>query len=496
MKIAQILKGQAISQTGFDLDTEADSLGYDSRRVRPGTLFFALRGEAADGNDFARVALDAGAVAVVSDRPAQPELTDWWIRVENSRRALALAAGNFCGRADRKLDLIGVTGTNGKTTVCFLLEAILKAAGRRPGLLGTVEYRVGGRRFAAAYTTPESLELQSYFAEILREGGKAAVMEVSSHALAQDRIYGCRFKAAVLTNLTRDHLDYHGTMEEYRAAKQKLFVDVGAGPPDLAVINADDPWGSSLAASTPSRKITYGFASQADVHPIKWQGSFSGLEATLATPAGTVTLKSSMVGEHNMANLLAAVATGIGLGLPREAIEKGVAELPSVPGRFERVEAGQPFLVVVDYAHTDDALERAIQAARKLNPKRLITVFGCGGCRDRGKRPRMGEAAGKGSDLAVLTSDNPRTEDPLRILNDVRVGLERSGGRYVMEEDRAKAIRLALEEASDGDLVLVAGKGHETRQILADREIEFDDREVCRDVLREFGYGKRSPHGA
>ena len=493
MRIAKILAGLPILHSGLDLAREVRSLAYDSRRVRPGDLFFAIQGELADGYDFVSDAMRRGAVGVVSERGTQKGLEGAWVRVENARRCLALAARNFYGRADRGLQLVGVTGTNGKTTVCYLLEAILRAAGRPPGLLGTIEYHLGRRHLESTHTTPESLELHEFFSELVAAGKDAVVMEVSSHALSQQRVFGCHFKAAVFTNLGQDHLDYHATLENYWAAKKSLFIDTGAGPPDMAVVNRDDPWGGRLRREIQGKKMTYGFNKLADVYPLQWQAGFSGLKASLATPEGKMKIASPLAGEHNLSNLMAAAATGLGLGIPKEVVVDGISRVAVVPGRFERIEAGQPFGVVVDYAHTVEALRKVLESARRLKRGKLITVFGCGGSRDREKRPRMGETVGSLSDLAILTLDNPRAENPLRILNDVQVGLQKASGKYLVEPERAQAIRMALEAAHEGDLVLVAGKGHETRQIFADEQVPFDDRDVCRQFLATLGYHEPPP---
>ena len=495
MKIGQLLNRGAVLHCGPDPNLDVSSLTYDSRRVRRGSLFFALRGAEADGNRFIPEALKRGAPGVVSDRAPPPDLAHVWIQVENARRSLALAAGKYYGNPQGRLQLIGVTGTNGKTTTCYLVESILLAAGRKTGLLGTIEYRLGNRRLESTHTTPESLELNCFLAELVGQGAEAAVVEVSSHALAQDRVFGCRFAAAVFTNLTQDHLDYHGGIESYFAAKRKLFEDNGAGVPGLGVFNLDDSHGRELASAFKAPKITYGTDRLADVRLTSWRGNLEWLEAAVDTPSGAMSIRSPLAGEHNLSNMLAGVATGIGLGVSVVAIVEGVSRVGSVPGRFERIEAGQPFGVVVDYAHTEDALRKLIVSARKLNPRRIVTVFGCGGCRDRGKRPLMGETAGGLSDLAVLTSDNPRTENPLRIMNDVLVGLQKSGGEYRMEQDRKEAILLALEEARPGDLVLITGKGHERRQILNEQVIEFDDRDVCRRILAKLGHPKSGSSG-
>ena len=491
MKLGELVRGLSDEALGTDLlGQEITSLAYDSRRVQEGSLFFAIRGAKADGHDFVEYALERGAVAVASERPAPPEFGRPWIRVSNTRRTLAEAARTFYSDPASRLQLVGISGTNGKTTTAYLLHSILQAAGMLPGLFGTVEYRVGSRTLPAVHTTPESVDLLSYFADLVAAGGKAAVMEVSSHALAQERVWGIHFSAAVFTNLTRDHLDYHKDFEHYFAAKRRLFEGVGAPPPDLAVLNLDDPWSERLLQLPYKRSVTYGVNTDAVVRPRTFTQSLMGINATLATPQGKLEIESTLVGRVNLENILAAVATAEGLGVPGETIRQGIADLKLVPGRFARVDEGQPFLVIVDYAHTDDALANALKTARELTRNRLIVVFGCGGDRDRAKRPLMGEVAGSLSDLAVLTSDNPRSEDPIRIMSDAMVGLQKANKTYLTEVDRRAAIRKALTEAGDGDVVLIAGKGHESYQVLKDETIPFDDREVARRVLLEIGWGR------
>jgi UDP-N-acetylmuramoyl-L-alanyl-D-glutamate--2,6-diaminopimelate ligase len=468
----------------------------------------AIRGEATDGNRYVFDAAQAGAAAIVSELP-RPWSREWasvyagqevtpreiasrvaWVRVRDARQALATIGANFYRKPAESLTLAGITGTNGKTTTGFLLDSVLRAAGASSGLLGTILYRTPRGAQPAKNTTPESLDLQRFLAEVRDAGGTHTVLEVSSHALAMDRVWGCAFGVAVFTNLTRDHMDYHKTFEHYFASKRKLFEGTGAGAPAVGVVNVDDAYGRELAGLA-KRTITYGLGSEADVRARKFASTFFGLEATVETPAGLIELRSPLVGTPNLSNVLATVAAGIGLRLSAEAIRAGIEQLQAVPGRFERVDAGQPFLVVVDYAHTDDALRNLLKTARELGPSsRILTLFGCGGDRDRTKRPLMGEAAGRMSDLVVLTCDNPRTEDPLRIINDVVVGLQKTDVRYLVEPDRRRAIELALANAQPGDIVLLAGKGHETAQILRDRTLPFDDREEAREVLKGLGYGK------
>jgi UDP-N-acetylmuramoyl-L-alanyl-D-glutamate--2,6-diaminopimelate ligase len=472
-------------------DAEISSVAYDSRKVKPGALFVAMRGEKTDGNRFVGDAVTRGAAAVASESPAPADFPAeaTWVRVSDARKALAITAANFYGRPAEKLKLVGITGTNGKTTTTYLMDSILRAAGHHTGLLGTISYRTPRGELVASNTTPESLDLQRFFAEVSEGGGTHVTLEVSSHALAMDRVWGCPFAVAVFTNFTRDHLDFHKTMEHYWAAKRRLFEGTGAGAPAVGVVNTDDPASKQLRGLA-GRTITYGLSNGADVITKKFTLAISGLEFTVQTPAGRVEIRSPLVGRTNVYNILASVAAGVGLGIGLEAIREGIARLAAVPGRFERVDEGQPFLAVVDYAHTDDALRNLLETARELpHSGRIITLFGCGGDRDRTKRPLMGEVAGSMSHLVVLTSDNPRTEDPLRIINDVIVGLQKAQAKYVVEPDRERAIELALDEAQPGDILLFAGKGHETYQILRDRTIDFDDREAVRRALRRRGYG-------
>ena len=495
MKLAELLHGVPGLENPPTNDREITSLAYDSRRVQPGSLFFAIQGEKADGNAYVPAALERGAAAIASQQPAPAGQESRWVRVENSRRALATAAQTFYGHPDERLKLVGITGTNGKTTTTYLLESIFQAAGIPCGVFGTIEYRFAGRTIPAVNTTPESLDLISHFAELAEAGGQAAVMEVSSHALAQERVWGIHFSAAVFTNLTQDHLDYHKDFEHYFQAKRRLFEGLGTPPPKLAVINREDPWGKQLLGLGSPRTITYGMNSASQVRVKHSTLLPDGIRATLVTPLESVEISSPLLGRANLMNILAATATAVGLGIESAKVSEGIAALRTVPGRLERVDEGQPFLVLVDYAHTDDALRNVLATARGLTKNRLIIVFGCGGDRDRAKRPLMGEAAGSLSDLAVLTSDNPRSEDPLRIMTDALVGLQKTGKPYLPEADRKAAIRQALNQAHEGDVVILAGKGHETYQIMKDQTLPFDDREVAREVLREMGFSRDSGLG-
>ena len=496
MTLRELLAGATpVSPPESVADAEVRGLEYDSRKVEPGYVFFAFPGARVDGREFAAQAVAKGAIAVVSELP-QPEGFDRpWIRVEHGRQALALAARKFYGNLDEKIALTGITGTNGKTTTSFLIDSILRAAGKTTGLVGTIEYRLGPEILPAPNTTPESLDVQRLLSRLDWIGGTHATMEISSHALALGRIYGLQFHTAVFTNLTRDHLDFHGTMEDYFAAKRLLFTGSGAPPPQYAVVNRDDEWGRKLPAGAQgqSEVLWYGFSADARLKPRHIHSSFNGLRFEVVHDKIRFEIRSPLIGKINVYNILAACGAGMTYQLPPEVISRGIAACTGVPGRFERVDEGQAFAVVVDYSHTDDALKNAISVARNLNPKRVITVFGCGGDRDRTKRPIMGQVAAELSDLVIVTSDNPRSEDPLQIINDVMVGVGRADTRTIVEPDRAAAIRKAIEQANGGDLVLIAGKGHETYQIFRDRTIHFDDREVARGVLRGFGFQKKEP---
>jgi UDP-N-acetylmuramoyl-L-alanyl-D-glutamate--2,6-diaminopimelate ligase len=464
-------------------------LEYDSRKVGAGFLFFAFEGQHADGRRFAADAVHRGAVAVVSESPRPDGFSGAWIEVEHGRHALALAARNFYGKPDERIVITGITGTNGKTTTCYLVDSVLRAAGKTTAMVGTIEYRLGPVTLHAVNTTPESLDLYRMLAELESIGGSHATMEVSSHALALGRVYGLHFHTAIFTNLTRDHLDFHSTMDDYFAAKRLLFEGAGAPPPRFAVLNRDDEY----AAKIPNANVTtlwYGLGAAATVKATDISATIEGLQFTVEYGTTRFPVTSPLMGRINVYNILAACAAGFGFGLDPGTIARGIADCRSVPGRFERVDEGQPFAVVVDYAHTDDALRNTIAIARELTPNRVITVFGCGGDRDRSKRPLMGQAAGEKSDFVVLTSDNPRSEDPLDIMNDALVGLRRYDTPHLIEPDRSTAIRRALEQAQPGDVVIIAGKGHETYQVLKDQTIPFDDREVARQLLHSFGYRK------
>jgi len=474
---------------------------YDSRRIKAGAVFVAMKGGSTDGNRYVDKAIAAGALGIVTDSAQsfdrltvyQPGLPI--LHVEHGRRALAEASAEFFAHPEKKLAATGITGTNGKTTTAFLTEALLNAAARRSVLIGTIECHIAGETRPSIHTTPESRDLFELMAEGVSRGATELVTEVSSHALDQGRMFGIGFDVAVFTNLTRDHLDYHLTMENYFAAKRLLFDGAVYPAPRVAVLNAHDPRSEELAAAARSAGAeirTYGMG-RGDWRAASFQLTPSGATIELETPAGSASLHSRLAGEVNILNLLAAFTAAHARGVAFAQLVAAVPSLRPVPGRFQPVDAGQPFTVIVDYAHTDDALRNLTALARQMTAatgKRVITLFGCGGDRDRTKRPRMGQAAGEGSDFAVATSDNPRSEDPAAILAEIEPGLQSTGIQYVVEVDRAEAIRIALQAAQPGDVILLAGKGHEKEQILAGRTIAFDDSEVALSILRELGYGE------
>ena len=470
-------------------DLEVGAVVFDSRRVVPGALFVAIRGLEQDGLRFAPEAVARGAVAVASE--ARPETPVPWLQVRDAREALGRLAATLLGRPADALELIGVTGTNGKSTTAALLEAALAASGRRVGLVGTVSHRIAGRPVPAVHTTPESSDLLGLLAEMREAGCDSAVLEVSSHALALKRVHECRFKLAVFTNLTRDHLDFHGDMDSYFAAKRELFASL-LRPDGWAILNADDPRADELATASRGRVWTFAVGGRADVGVESLELGLHGSSFQARTPRGAIAIRSPLLGRFNVSNMLAALTAGLALEIPAETLAAALGSFPGVPGRMERVEAGQPFTVVVDYAHTDDALRCLLEAVRELGPRRLIAVFGCGGDRDRSKRPLMGAVAARLSDAVVLTSDNPRSEPPEAILEEIQRGMNggRAGARHVIP-DRREAIARALALAGPGDAVVIAGKGHETQQVLRDRSVPFDDRQVVRDLLALRTTGRR-----
>jgi UDP-N-acetylmuramoyl-L-alanyl-D-glutamate--2,6-diaminopimelate ligase len=493
------LRGSGLITADAALDAEAAGgavagVAYDSRAVKAGDVFVALKGVHADGTAFARQAIEHRAAAVVSEQPAPEGVHVPWTIVADARLALAILAVTFYRHPSRDMRVVGITGTNGKTTTAYLIAAIFEAAGVKSGLLGTVEYRIGDQVREATRTTPEAPDVQALLREMVDRGCGACAMEVSSHALALRRVDGIRFAAGVFTNLTRDHLDFHADMDNYFRAKRRLFEMLPADAP--SVLNVDDPRGVSLIEAG-GRPITYAIHRPADVRPGSLSYSLGGLDFDVATPRGTLHVRSKLIGKPNVYNILAAAATTVALDVPLGAIEGGLRDLEAVPGRFQTVSSEHDNVtVVVDYAHTDDALRNLLETARPLATGRLITVFGCGGDRDRTKRPLMGAVAGRLSDVIVITSDNPRSEDPARIIEEIRLGItpdtRREKQSLLTIADRRQAIARAIEIAHAGDLVLVAGKGHEKYQVVGDRTLPFDDVAVAREALAQRGAWQRS----
>ncbi len=476
-------------------DCVVAGIACDSRRVKPGELFFALPGVAVDGVRFIPQALAAGAVAIVAESlPEQRQPGICYVKVDNARRAMALMAAQFYGHPSADAVVVGVTGTNGKTTTTYLLEAIFQQAGYAPAVFGTVEYRFGDVRYEAATTTPESIDLQRMMAEFRQLGADVLILEASSHALDQHRVDGVAFDAAVFTNLTQDHLDYHATFDAYFASKSRLFTELlgeGAG-----VVNREDSWGRTLLELN-KKWISYGLDDRAAVYPSRIEAGRDFIRGIFASPAGDIVVESGMLGDFNISNLLAAATTALKLGISAEVIARGISAAPQVPGRVEKVVNEKNILALVDYSHTEDSLEKALQTLSRLEHRRVITVVGCGGDRDKFKRPKMAAVAVKYSDLTIFTSDNPRTEDPLAILEAVRRGaldagsheltaeeLDRERG-FIVIPDRRDAIELAGKTAGSGDILLVAGKGHENYQVIGTTKIHFDDREELKRVLNE-----------
>lgn len=502
------------------LDKDIHGITNDSRRVEESYLFVAIKGSKYNGHNFIPMAQARGAVAIVhegrlSEVRKEPGIA--YIQVEDTQSALSLLAARFYSYPSQHLPLIGITGTNGKTTITYLLGSILEAAGYKTGIVGTIAYRWGKEVRPASLTTPDALELQSIMRQMLENGIDYGILEVSSHALKVKRVDGCSFRVAIFTNLTRDHLDFHGTMEDYFYSKRRLFHELN---PDWAIINQDDPWGELLLAHhpRPGALLTYGLGSSSerapDIRAEQISCSMDGLSCLVQTPAGPIPIISSLTGKHNIYNILASVGAALCLSISVEYIQQGVRNLKGVPGRFEKIGLGQDFAVVVDYAHSPDALENTLRGAKELTNNRLITVFGCGGDRDRTKRPVMGKVAACYSQITIITSDNPRSEDPLRIIAEIEKGfksatqvkdrvrrpdptLRESAGfpdpanqggflpSYEIVPERKAAIYRAISLARSGDIVVIAGKGHETYQIFGDRMIPFDDREIAKAALQE-----------
>jgi UDP-N-acetylmuramoyl-L-alanyl-D-glutamate--2,6-diaminopimelate ligase len=494
MKLEEVAKGLIDFEIIGDPAQMINGISYDSRRVKPGDVFIALRGHGRDGHDFFADALSNGAVALVGERFSGIREDVTRVRVSDSREALSKMAIQYYGRPFDGLNLIGITGTNGKTTTSYLLESILVAGGAKPGVVGTINYRFSGRTFPAPVTTPESLDLMRLLREMADGGATDVIMEVSSHALDQKRIEGCPFKVAVFTNFTRDHLDYHRTMEGYFEAKSLLFRNLvrdERGDQSVAILNMDDPKGEELAAITKAKVVTYGIRRACDVRAESISADEGGLKAKLLTPIGERSFRSTLIGEINIYNILSASAAAVALNIDLDKVVEGIENLQTVPGRLEPVPNPRGLKILVDYAHTPDALMKALRDVKPFVKGRLITVFGCGGDRDVGKRFEMGLVAGESSDLVFITSDNPRSEKPLSIMRQIEKGVQESGltkiaesvhhleekAGYMMEADRRLAIRRAVSVADEKDLVLIAGKGHEDYQIVGGDKRHFDDRE-------------------
>jgi len=482
MRIADVQK--AISGPSTSRGQELTGVAYDSRAVVRGNVFVALRGVHADGATFARQAVERGAVAVVSEQPL-PDLGVPVLQASDARLAIAELAADFYGHPSERLRVVGITGTNGKTTTAYLLAAIFEAGGVKCGVIGTVAHRIGSEERASSNTTPEAPDLQRMLGEMADRGCGACAMEVSSHALALKRVDAMTFAAGVFTNLTRDHLDFHSDMDGYFRAKRRLFEMLPPGAP--ALVNADDPKGAAFVDAS-AKPVTYAINRAADITPGPLSFSIDGLAFDIRTPRGTLQARSKLVGRPNVYNILAAVSTAVALDLPFDAIEKGLQALEAVPGRFEVVSGPKDGItVVVDYAHTDDALRNLLETARPMARGRLITLFGCGGDRDRTKRPLMGAVASRMSDVLVITSDNPRHEDPARIIEEIQRGItpdtRKEDAAMFAIPDRRAAIAKAIDVARPGDLVLLAGKGHEKYQILGDSHVPFDDVAIAREVL-------------
>lgn len=480
MTLKELLEGIETVEIAGDISCEITGIVYDSRRALPGALFVALHGEKADGAAYIDDAIQRGAAAVISQTPCASGGTFPCIQVTDARLALAKLAGAFYGHPSARFCTVGITGTNGKTTVSFMLREIFKAAGRRPGLLGTVRYEIGDRVIPAARTTPESADLQAMFAQMDRAGCDSAIMEVSSHALMQHRVEGILYDAAVFTNLTQDHLDYHGTLEEYFLAKSRLFNQVRR----FAVINGDDPWGKRLLSEKKflAGRISYGFQEGSSVRGFDPVTDTKGSRMRVHSPWGDADIKLQLIGRFNLYNALAAFAAAAALGIPVETIIKALADMQCVPGRLEAVENSKGKRVFVDYAHTDDALRNVLETLREITPGKLIVVFGCGGNRDKGKRPLMGKVAARLADYAIITNDNPRNEVPEKIAAEIAGGFD-SDRKYEIVLDRKAAIARGIALTGRKDVLLVAGKGHEAYQEFNGAIFPFDDREAVREAL-------------
>lgn len=488
--LGELFREIDIIKTKGNLASAISGISYDSRKVRQGYVFVCVEGYRTDGHAYVKAAINMGAAAIVAQKDVEVPEGIPLVLVRDSRKALAMMGAAFAGFPARKLKMVGVTGTNGKTTTAFLIEEIFKAAGHKTGLIGTIMNKIGDKVFPVTNTTPESLDLQLLLKEMVDSTVSHVVMEVSSHALELERVAGVEFDTAVFTNITQDHLDFHVTMENYLEAKKKLFSDLhrgsGKNGQKHGIVNIDDPRAKDILEAVSGQIVTYGFKHECNIRACHINLQADGVTFDVLTPAGEITLVLHLTGLFNVYNALAAVAVGFVNDIDLKDIKIALESVKGVPGRLEKVDEGQPFTVFVDYAHTPDGLENIIKAAREFARGRIITLFGCGGDRDRTKRPIMGEIAARLSDYAVLTSDNPRTEDPLMILSEVENGVRRGADRtkYSLIPDRREAINYAIKMAEPGDVVLIAGKGHETYQLVQDKVLHFDDREVASEILR------------
>jgi UDP-N-acetylmuramoyl-L-alanyl-D-glutamate--2,6-diaminopimelate ligase len=486
MKLRDVLAGVPLLGLNGNETEDIQGIAYSSKNVHPGFMFTALKGMNTDGLEFIEEALHHGAVVVLSDQAKPENFTKTWIQVPDTREALALSSANFYSHPSQKMKVIGITGTKGKTTITYILEEILKKSRFIPGVIGTISYRGPKMTVPAERTTPEAPDIQRILCEMLNHGVTHCIMEVSSHALDLNRVMGIAFDVVAFVNLSGDHLDYHQTMEKYFEAKKRLFFL--NHKKQMAVVNGDDPWGKKLLSQLSTGAITYGIEPGEMVRGENFVLNEKGIEASVKYPEGQLSISSSLLGKPNLYNILASVAVALTLNLPLSAIKEGIASLKGVPGRFEKIENSLGFHIFVDYAHTDDALKNLLETVRELNPKRIILVFGAGGDRDKTKRPRMGKAAGTLSDWTIITSDNPRSEEPMAIISDIEKGIQKTGTQnYQIIPDRRDAIAHALSLGEKGDYILVAGKGHEDYQIIKDKITHFDDAEVIREILQAKG---------
>ena len=482
MKLKDLLEGVPRVRYNGNEEEEIQGIAYSSKDVQPGFLFAALKGEKKDGFEFIDEALLNGAVAFLSEKPKPENFEKTWLQASDAREALALCSANFYSHPSQKMKVVGITGTKGKTTITYLLEEILKKSHFLPAVIGTISYRSPGMKISAERTTPEAPVLQRMLAEMLALGVTHCLIEVSSHALDLRRVMGIGFDIALFSNLSGDHLDYHHTMEKYFEAKKKLFSL--NHKKRTAVINSDDLWGKKLISELPSGVVTYGLEPEAQVRGENFKLTEKGIELSAKHATGKLPVSSPLLGKPNLYNILASIAVALTLNIPVSAIKEGIASLQEVPGRFEKIKNSLGLHIFVDYAHTDDALKNLLKTVRELNPKRIILIFGAGGDRDKTKRPRMGEVAGSLADWTILTSDNPRSEDPLAIISDIEKGVKKTGTKnYKILPDRKEAIEHALSLGEKGDYILVAGKGHEDYQIIKDKVIPFKDADVIRSIL-------------